>query len=112
MATKKKSKKKTEFTEYKLKVETKSGDILPVKLTLYEEKDDRQGAQIVIADDLVIKGVWIINGSLGPFISWPSYKQGDEYKQYVFPITAEFRESLYGQIIKLSEFEEEADEDD
>ena len=112
MATKKKSKKKTEFTEYKLKVETKSGDILPVKLTLYEEKDDRQGAQIVIADDLVIKGVWIINGSCGPFISWPSYKQGDEYKQYVFPITAEFRESLYGQIIKLSEFEEEADEDD
>ena len=112
MATKKKSKKKTEFTEYKLKVETKSGDILPVKLTLYEEKDDRQGAQIVIADDLVIKGVWIINGSRGPFISWPSYKQGDEYKPYIFPITAEFRESLYGQIIKLSEFEEEADEYD
>ena len=110
MATKKS--KKTKFTEYKLKVETKSGDILPVKLTLYEEKDDRQGAQIVIADDLVIKGIWIINGSRGPFISWPSYKQGDEYKQYVFPITAEFRESLYGQIIKLSEFEEEADEYD
>ena len=111
MATKK-SKKKTKFTEYKLKVETKSGDILPVKLTLYEEKDDRQGAQIVIADDLVIKGIWIINGSRGPFISWPSYKQGDEHKPYTLPITAEFRESLYGQIIKLSEFEEEADEYD
>lgn len=109
MATKKKA-KKTQFDEYKLKVETAAGNILPVKLTLYEAKEDRQGAQLVIMDDLVIRGIWIINGKNGPFISWPSYKQGNEYKDYVFPITATFRESLYPQIIKLSEFEDE-DED-
>lgn len=107
-----KKSKKTKFTEYKLKVETKSGDILPIRLTLYEAKDDRQGAQLVIADDLAIKGIWIINGSYGPFISWPSYKHGDEYREYVHPISAELRESLYPQIIKLSAFEEKDDEED
>lgn len=116
MATKKrpatKKSKKTKFTEYKLKVETKSGDILPIRLTLYEAKDDSQGAQLVIADDLAIKGIWIINGSYGPFISWPSYKHGDEYREYVHPISAELRESLYPQIIKLSAFEEKDDEED
>lgn len=110
MATKKQKKKK--FNEFKLKVETESGDILKMKLTLYDEKNDRQGASLVIMDDLVIRGIWIVNGKNGPFISWPSYKQGDEYKEYVYPISAELRESLYPQIIKLSAFEEEDDEED
>lgn len=112
MATKKAKKaKKPEFNEYKLKVEIKSGDVIPVKLTLYEAKEDRQGAQLVLFDDLVIKGLWVINGKNGPFISWPSYKSGDDYKDYIFPISAEFRESLYDQILKLSDFDEEDEED-
>lgn len=107
---KKEATKKTQWDEYKLRVETKSGDLMKVKATLFAPRDDRQGVSLVIMDDLVIKGLWIINGKNGPFISWPSYKQGDTYSDYAHPISAEFRESLYNQLLKLCAFKEDGED--
>lgn len=109
--TKKTKKTKKTYDEYKLKVETKSGDVMKIKATFFARRDDRQGVNLVIMDDLVIKGIWIINGKHGPFVSMPAYKDGDSWSEFVHPVSAEFRESLYAQLVKLSAFDEPFDED-
>lgn len=113
-------KQKAQWDEYKIKVETEDGGIMKLKVTMFSPMDDRQGVNLVIMNDLVIKGIWIINGKNGPFVSMPSYKTGDTYSDYVHPISAAFRESLYSQLVKLSKWgdakkkkkKEEDEEDD
>ena len=113
-------KQKAQWDEYKIKVETESGNTMKMKVTMFSPIDNRQGVNLVIMDDLVIKGVWIINGSNGPFVSMPCYKSGGTYSEYIHPISAAFRESLYSQLIKLSKWgdarekkkKDEDDEDD
>ena len=38
-----------------------------------------------------IPNVKVMNGPNGPFVSMPSYKSGNEYKDYCFPCTKEFK---------------------
>ena len=47
----------------------------------------------------VIRGVKIIEGSNGLFVSMPSYKVGNEYKDICFPITQECRKQLHEAVI-------------
>ena len=46
-----------------------------------------------------IRGVKIIEGSNGLFVSMPSYKVGNEYKDICFPITPECRQQLNDAVI-------------
>ena len=46
-----------------------------------------------------IRGVKIIEGSNGLFISMPSYKAGNEYRDICFPITPECRKQLNDAVI-------------
>ena len=46
-----------------------------------------------------IRGVKIIEGSNGLFVSMPSYKAGNEYKDICFPITQECRKQLHEAVI-------------
>ena len=46
-----------------------------------------------------IRGVKIIEGSNGLFVSMPSYKVGNEYKDICFPITQECRKQLHEAVI-------------
>jgi len=46
-----------------------------------------------------IKGIKIIEGSNGLFVSMPSYKVGNDYKDICFPITPECRQQLNDAVI-------------
>ena len=46
-----------------------------------------------------IRGIKIIEGSNGLFVSMPSYKAGNEYKDICFPITPECRKQLNDAVI-------------
>lgn len=46
-----------------------------------------------------IRGIKIIEGSNGLFVSMPSYKVGNDYKDICFPITPECRQQLNEAVI-------------
>ncbi len=60
-------------------------------------------ADVVLDDVLVIKGVRVMEGQNGAFVSMPSQKVGSEYRETVFPVTAEFREQLMGSVLSAYE---------
>lgn len=93
------------FKEFKIKFEC-GGDFVPLNASVrfYKVKDSRMGFSLTIENAIAIKGCSVVDGKSGLFVSMPSYKGKDgKYYDYVFPVTAEARESLYGQIVKLSE---------
>ena len=51
-------------------------------------------ASVCLDDCFAVKGVRIVNGSNGPFVSMPSYKGRDGYKDVCFPCTKEFRQEF------------------
>ena len=80
-----------------------------VKVTLYErEGSNIKGlARIYLDDSFVINNVSVIQGKINVFVAMPSYKtkQTDKegkavYQDICFPITKEFRERLYGEIVE------------
>ncbi len=46
-----------------------------------------------------VRGVKVMQGPEGPFISMPSYKAGDGYRDVCFPVTKEFREQLHTAVL-------------
>ncbi|MBP3509302.1 SpoVG family protein [Oscillibacter sp.] len=46
-----------------------------------------------------IRGVKVMSGSNGPFVSMPRYKSGDEYKDVCFPCTKEFRQQFNDSVL-------------
>ena len=46
-----------------------------------------------------IRGVKIMQGKNGPFVSMPSYKTGNEYRDVCFPCTKEFREQFQSAVL-------------
>lgn len=81
-----------------------------VKVTPYErEGSNIKGlARIYLDDSFVINNVSVIRGKNDVFVAMPSYKtkQTDKegkavYQDICFPITKEFRERLYGEIVKM-----------
>ena len=56
-------------------------------------------ASVNINGAFAIRGVKIIEGSNGLFVSMPSYKAGNEYKDICFPITQECRKQLHEAVI-------------
>ena len=82
---------------------------LAVKVTPYErEGSNIKGlARIYLDDSFVINNVSVIHGKNDVFVAIPSYKtkQTDKegkavYQDICFPITKEFRERLYGEIVE------------
>ena len=57
-------------------------------------------ADLTLEDSFVIKGVSILNGRNGKFISFPQKKVGDKYYDIVFPITKELRDRIYKIIME------------
>lgn len=59
------------------------------------KKDNLIGyADLTLEDSFVIKGVSILNGRNGIFISFPQKKVGDKYYDIVFPIKKELRDNI------------------
>lgn len=46
-----------------------------------------------------IRGVRVVQGQNGPFVSMPSYKVGNDYRDVCFPCTAEFREQFQSAVL-------------
>ena len=46
-----------------------------------------------------IRGVKIMQGKNGPFVSMPSYKAGNEYRDVCFPCTKEFRAEFQNAVL-------------
>ena len=51
-------------------------------------------ASVCLDDSFAIRGVKIVNGSSGPFVSMPSYKSGNQYRDICFPCTKEFKQEF------------------
>ena len=61
-----------------------------------------------------MNNVTVIQGKENPFVSMPSYKtkEVDEnnkpiYRNICYPVTKEFREKLYGEILEMHQLEKE-----
>jgi len=59
----------------------------------------RAYASATIGQCLAIRGIRVMEGREGLFISMPSRKSGNEYKEVCFPVTKEFREQLHSSIL-------------
>lgn len=60
-------------------------------------------ASVNINGAFAVRGVKIVEGTNGLFVSMPSYKAGGEYKDICFPITAECRKQLNDAVIHAYE---------
>ena len=67
--------------------------------SLYPEGSVRAAASINLNGCFAIRGVKVMEGPKGLFVSMPSYKSGDEYKDICFPTTAEMRKELHSAVL-------------
>lgn len=63
----------------------------------------RGTASVNINGAFAVRGVKIIEGSNGLFVSMPSFKAGDDYKDICFPVTPECRKQLNDAVINAYE---------
>lgn len=60
----------------------------------------KANASVVFGDCLRVTGFKLINGRNGLFLSMPSNKVGDQYKDIAYPTNKEFRSFLEEKIIE------------
>lgn len=72
------------------------------KINSNGEEDKLRGiCSFVIDDSICITGVKIMEGSKGLFVAMPSRRTPNgEYKDIVFPVTSEARETIQNTILK------------
>lgn len=46
-----------------------------------------------------VRGIKVMDGSNGPFVSMPSYKSDGEYKDICFPCTKEFHQQFHQAVL-------------
>ena len=64
----------------------------------------RAFASATIDQSLAIRGIRVVEGKEGLFVSMPSQKtKSGEYKEICFPVTREFREQLQGSVLSAYE---------
>ena len=73
-------------------------DVRITTLTLGSE-NQRASASVSLNDSFALKGVRIMEGENGLYVSTPGYKSGDEYKEHYFPTTKEFRDQLHDSVL-------------
>jgi stage V sporulation protein G len=57
---------------------------------------------VTVGGEFAIKGVRVMQGEKGPFVSLPQYKDKDgKYQDVVFPITAEGRKALNDAVLQV-----------
>ena len=82
--------------------------ITEVRITLRNEEKLKAFASITFDDCFVVRGLKIINGSQGHFVSMPSRKRRDDsYQDIAHPINNEMRNEIENKV--LDAFEKELD---
>lgn len=56
-------------------------------------------ASITLNGCFAVRGIKVINGENGPFVSMPSYKGRDGYKDVCFPCTKEFHQQFNDTVV-------------
>ena len=68
---------------------------IDVKINALRTEGNRLADASVCLDDcFAIRGVRIVNGSKGPFVSMPSYSSKGQYHDICFPCTKEFKQKF------------------
>ena len=86
---------------------------MPVKasinwLNTKEDGNVRATASLTIGGAFAVHGIKVISGQKGDFVSMPSYKSGDSYKDIFHAVTADARQQMNDAVMdayeqKLSE---------
>ena len=80
--------------------------ITEVRITLRNEEKLKAFASITFDDSFVVRGLKVINGSQGYFVSMPSRKRKDgSYQDIAHPINNEMRKEIEDKV--LDSFEKE-----
>ena len=72
---------------------------------IHTEGNVLASASVDLNGVFAIRGVRIMQGKNGPFISMPSYKVGNEYRDVCFPCTAEFREQFQNAVMGAYQYQ-------
>ena len=57
-------------------------------------------ASVTINGCFAVKGIRVMNGSRGPFVSMPSFRTGNGYKDICFPCTREFKQAFDNTVLE------------
>jgi stage V sporulation protein G len=81
-------------------------EITEVRITLRDEEKLKAFASITFDDCFVVRGLKVINGSQGYFVSMPSRKRSDgTYQDLAHPINNEMRKMIEDQVLDAFEYE-------
>lgn len=81
-------------------------EITEIRLTIRNEEKLKAFANVTFDDAFVIRGLKIINGNRGLFVSMPSRKRPDgSYQDVAHPINSEMRKHLEHIVIEAYEYE-------
>lgn len=81
---------------------------MPIKASInwLNTKDDgnvRATASLTIGGVFAVHGIKVISGQKGDFVSMPSYKSGDSYKDIFHAVTADARQQMNDAVMKAYE---------
>ena len=99
MPTQKPSKSTGAKTPQKNATQAAAQKKLPIKavvnwLNLDENSNVRASASLTIGDAFAVHGIKVINGQKGEFVSMPTYKARDGYKDIFHAVTADARQQM------------------
>lgn len=81
-------------------------DITEVRITLRNEEKLKAFASITFDDCFVVRGLKVINGSQGYFVSMPSRKRRDgSYQDVAHPINNDMRKKIEDKVLDAFENE-------
>ena len=86
--------------------QTNTQNASPFDIRIYGVKDSgtqRATATINIGGIFAVRGIKVLEGTKGLFISMPQYKVGNEYKDICFPCTKESHEQLNSAVMSAYE---------
>lgn len=79
-------------------VEEKQNQLLDYEVKVYPSQSDgaqRASASVTINGSFAVRGIKVMEGTKGLFVSMPSYRTGNgEYKDIAFPCTSQARKEL------------------
>lgn len=75
-------------------------EIKVTSIALQSEDNLLARANILLNDCFAVRGVKIVNGKHGAFVSMPSYQAHGRFAEVCFPTTGEFRQQLNDTVIQ------------
>ena len=81
-------------------------EITEIRVTLRDEERLKGFANVTFDDAFVIRGMKIIQGNTGYFVSMPSRKRPDgTYQDIAHPVNKDMRELIEGKVLEAYEME-------